>query len=57
MTTSGARLGRRGSLEVLTWPVFDGLALDAVVTTRGGGVSEGPYRSLNLALHVGDDSS
>ena len=24
-------------------------------TTRGGGVSQGAYASLNLALHVGDD--
>jgi hypothetical protein len=31
------------------WPV------DAVVTTRHGGVSTGPYASLNLGLHVGDD--
>lgn len=28
----------------------------AVTTTREGGVSEGPYASLNLANHVGDDS-
>lgn len=27
----------------------------ALVTTRGGGVSVGPYASLNLADHVGDD--
>jgi len=26
----------------------------AAFTTRLGGVSEGPYRSLNMALHVGD---
>ena len=25
-------------------------------TTRGGGVSSGPWKSLNLALHVGDDA-
>ena len=31
--------------------------VQAVVTTRNGGVSIGPYRSLNLALHVGDDQS
>ena len=29
--------------------------MDALVTTRHGGVSEGPYASLNLGLHVGDD--
>jgi YfiH family protein len=27
----------------------------AAMTTRAGGVSEGPYASLNLATHVGDD--
>lgn len=27
----------------------------ALVTTRNGGVSTGPYQSLNLATHVGDD--
>lgn len=27
----------------------------ALTTTRGGGVSQGPYASLNLATHVGDD--
>ncbi|MCX7896917.1 MAG: peptidoglycan editing factor PgeF [Rhodocyclaceae bacterium] len=28
----------------------------ALVTTRVGGVSRGPYASLNLAMHVGDDA-
>jgi len=44
-----------GGLTVLGWPALDALGVDAVVTTRGGGVSTGPYESLNLALHVGDD--
>lgn len=48
-------LRRRGDLDVLTWPVFDGLDVDAIVTTRQGGVSAGPYASLNLGLHVGDE--
>ncbi len=48
-------LDRRVGLEVLTWPVLDGPAVNAVVTTRAGGVSSGPYDSLNLGLHVGDD--
>jgi polyphenol oxidase len=48
-------LTRRRGLDVLTWPVFDELGVDVVVTTRRGGVSEGPYASLNLGLHVGDD--
>lgn len=29
----------------------------ALITTRSGGVSAGPYASLNLAEHVGDDSA
>jgi YfiH family protein len=48
-------LRRRGGLDVLAWPAFDGLAVDTLITTRHGGVSRGPYQSLNLALHVGDD--
>lgn len=34
---------------------FDGDGVTAVVTTRHGGVSTGPYASLNLGDHVGDD--
>jgi YfiH family protein len=36
------------------WPAPPGVR--AVSTLRGGGVSRGPYESLNLALHVGDDA-
>jgi len=50
-----AQLERRGDLEVLAWPALGHVGVDAVVTTRAGGVSAGPYESLNLALHVGDD--
>ncbi len=42
-------------IDYMTWPIFDDLEVDAVMTTRFGGVSHGPYRSLNLGLHVGDD--
>lgn len=35
------------------WPVPP--SVRAAVTTRAAGVSAGPYASLNLALHVGDD--
>lgn len=45
---------RRGSLDVLELAGL-GAGVDAVVTTRRGGVSAGPYRSLNLGDHVGDD--
>ena len=34
---------------------FHGDSVTAVVTTRHGGVSAGPYGSLNLGGHVGDD--
>ena len=43
--------------DVLRWACFAGLPLDALVTTRAGGVSRGPYTSLNLGLHVGDDDT
>ena len=35
------------------WPAP--ASVRALVSTRGGGVSLGPYRSLNLGSHVGDD--
>lgn len=43
------------SLEVLTpqWPAPAGIR--ALSTLRGGGISVGPYASLNLGDHVGDD--
>lgn len=44
-----------GGLPVLAFPALDAAGVDAVVTTRHGGVSDGPYASLNLGLHVGDD--
>ena len=43
-----------GQLELLTFSAL-GPGVTAVVTTRRGGVSEGPYASLNLGDHVGDD--
>jgi polyphenol oxidase len=52
---AAAALRRVAGLEVLTWPAFDGLPAEAVVTTRSGGVSSGPYSSLNMSLSVGDD--
>lgn len=39
----------------MQWPLFDGHPVRALVTTRSGGTSGGPYESLNLGLHVGDD--
>lgn len=54
---AASELRRRADLDVLSWPVFDGLALDVLVTTRHGGVSSGQYESLNLGLHVGDNDA
>jgi len=50
-------LRRRADLDILTWPVFDAFDVDVLVTTRNGGVSAGPYASLNLGLHVGDEAA
>jgi hypothetical protein len=46
---------RRGGLEVLVLDELAGAGVDAIVTTRVGGVSEAPYDTLNLGDHVGDD--
>ncbi|MBO0818751.1 MAG: peptidoglycan editing factor PgeF [Actinobacteria bacterium] len=57
-TAAAAGFRRRAGLEVLTWPVFDPLAVDVMVTTRHGGVSgggQGPYATLNLSLQTGDE--
>lgn len=53
--TSRAMLEERAGLPVLRWPALDRRGVQAVVTTRDGGVSTGAYASLNLGLHVGDD--
>jgi YfiH family protein len=55
--TTPSDLRTVGGLPVLGWPALDGQALDAFVTTREGGVSKEPYRSLNLGLMVGDDQA
>lgn len=44
-----------GDLRLLTWAALDGSGAGAAVTARAGGVSSGPYESLNLSLSVGDD--
>jgi len=44
-----------GDLRLLTWPALDASGAGAAVTARVGGVSSGPYESLNLSLSVGDD--
>jgi purine-nucleoside/S-methyl-5'-thioadenosine phosphorylase / adenosine deaminase len=46
-----------GHLRVLTWPALDASGITAAVTARQGGVSDGPYATLNLSLSVGDEPS
>jgi len=41
-------------LRLLTWPALDTSGVIAAVTARDGGVSGGPYATLNLSLSVGD---
>ena len=50
-----AVLRASAGLRLLTWAVLDASGVDAAVTARSGGVSTGPYESLNLSLSVGDD--
>jgi hypothetical protein len=42
-------------VTLLTWPALDESGVAAAVTARAGGVSSGPYATLNLSLNVGDD--
>ena len=44
----------RLGLRALTWPALTEIA-EVLVTTSDGGVSGGPYATLNLGLHVGDE--
>jgi purine-nucleoside/S-methyl-5'-thioadenosine phosphorylase / adenosine deaminase len=46
-----------GGLRLLAWPALDASGLTAAVTARDGGVSGGPYATLNLSLSVGDEPS
>jgi copper oxidase (laccase) domain-containing protein len=52
-----AGLRQRAGLPVLTWPAFDPLPVEAMVTTRHGGVSAGSYATLNLSFAVGDNAA
>ena len=52
--TASHELRDRGGLRVLGWPALDRQPVDALVTTRHGGVSVGDYATLNLSFGVGD---
>ena len=47
--------GAAAQLAFLTWPALDASGVDVAVAARSGGVSSGPYTTLNLSLSVGDD--
>src|SRR5215831_820673 len=55
--SAAAGLRQQAGLPVLTWPAFDPLPVEAVVTTRHGGVSAGSYATLNLSFAVGDETA
>jgi YfiH family protein len=42
-------------VKFLTWPELEGSGVDARITARAGGVSSGPYQSLNMSFAVDDD--
>src|SRR5260370_936449 len=44
-----------GGLRLLTWPALEASGARAAATACAGGVSSGPYASLNLSLSVGAD--
>ena len=44
-----------GAVRLLTWPALAAAGAEAAVAARSGGVSSGPYDSLNLSFSVGDD--
>lgn len=56
MTHLAMALEARDGLTLHSFPVLANTGLDLVVTDRSGGVSTGPFDSLNLAAHVSDDS-
>lgn len=52
----GYRIISAGAIKYLSFDIFSQTGLvEHGFTTRRGGVSRGPYNSLNLAFHVGDD--
>src|SRR6266404_3782957 len=55
MPAAPSRLRAAGPLGLLIWPALEASGAVAAVTSRSGGVSSGPYATLNLSLSVGDD--
>jgi len=57
VASAATGLRQRAGLPVLTWPALDPLPVEAIVTTRHGGVSAGGYATLNLSFAVGDEAA
>ena len=57
VASAGTGLRQRAGLPVLAWPALDPLPVEAIVTTRHGGVSAGGYATLNLSFAVGDEAA
>jgi polyphenol oxidase len=55
LATTTCEIRQRQGLDLLSWLAFDGLDVEVAVTTRSGGVSAGPYESLNLSFSVADE--
>ncbi|MCH4188480.1 MAG: peptidoglycan editing factor PgeF [Megasphaera sp.] len=48
-------LNEQNGISYVTFSVFDDHAVTAAVSTRKGGVSSGPYASLNMSFASGDE--
>lgn len=46
---------KRGNLDYLTLPKWQSEGVELGFSTRVGAVSQLPYDTFNLGLHVGDD--
>ena len=46
---------KKGDISYLTLPKWREEGIDVGFSSRSGGVSQAPFDTLNLALHVGDD--
>lgn len=55
MSNQSTVVNKAGSIAYESCTLLQGFPLRHGVTQRYGGISEGPYESLNLAFHVGDN--
>lgn len=57
LARAGMHRDERNGLRVYRFDTLPADRVDALVSTRMGGASNGPYASLNLGLRVGDDAA